>query len=81
MGLYRMLGHMNFADSGIFQKNSVVVDKIGNHTNSWSDYYTCYATICGEGGNEQAVVVQTVENAELYFTVRYCLKVFQILRL
>ncbi len=62
----------------IFQKIGVVVDKIGNHTNSWNDYYTCYATISGEGGNEEAVVGQTVENAELCFTVRYCQKVSAI---
>ena len=62
----------------IFQKIGVVVDKIGNHTNFWCNYYTCYATISGEGGNEEAVVGQTVENAELCFTVRYCQKVSEI---
>lgn len=33
-----------------FQKNEVVTDKIGNHKNAWSDFYSCYATVSGEGG-------------------------------
>ena len=35
-----------------FQKNEVVTDRIGNHTNAWTDYYTCAATISGENGKE-----------------------------
>ena len=38
-----------------FQKNEVVTDKIGNHKNAWSDFYSCYATVSGEGGSEKAV--------------------------
>ena len=26
-----------------FQKNNVVIDKIGNHTNKWVDYYSFLA--------------------------------------
>lgn len=33
----------------IFQKNTVIIDSIGNHKNGWEDFYTCYATIGGEG--------------------------------
>ena len=43
-----------------FQKNDVVLDKIGNHTNSWIDYFSCYATVSGENGSGQAVVGETV---------------------
>lgn len=25
----------------MFQKNGVEVDEIGNHINSWNDYYSC----------------------------------------
>ena len=32
-----------------FQKNEAVTDKYGNHKNAWTDYYTCFATIGGEG--------------------------------
>ena len=42
-----------------FQKNEAVVDGVGNHMNVWTDYYTCAATIGGEGlvssGETQAV--------------------------
>ena len=36
-----------------FQKNSVVSDSIGNRKNVWEDYYTCHATVSGEGGQEK----------------------------
>ena len=55
-----------------FQKNETVTDKYGNHKNAWADYYTCYATIGGETGQEQAVVGETVENTDMNVTVRYC---------
>ena len=61
-----------------FQKNNVVIDKIGNHTNSWEDYYSCYATVSGENGSEQAVVGETVENVQICFTVRYCRKIYDV---
>ena len=32
-----------------FQRNTVVTDAIGNHKNSWEDFYSCHATIGGEG--------------------------------
>ena len=62
----------------IFQKNDVVIDKIGNHTNKWVDYYYCYATVSGETGSEQAVVGETVENVQICFTVRYCRKISDV---
>lgn len=55
-----------------FQKNETVTDKYGNHKNAWTDYFTCYATIGGETGQEQAVVRETVENTDMNVTVRYC---------
>lgn len=33
-----------------FQKNDVAVDGIGNHKNTWADYYSCHATAGGEAG-------------------------------
>ena len=50
---------MNISNMNVritIQKNAVVIDKIGNHTNEWQDYYTCYATVSGETGTEQAIV-------------------------
>ena len=56
----------------MFQKNETTVDKYGNHKNTWEDYFSCYATISGETGQEQAVVGETVENTDMNVTVRYC---------
>lgn len=58
----------------VFQKNEVVVDAIGNHKNQWVDYYSCHATVSGEGGSEKAVAGLIVEDSDLSFTVRFCKK-------
>ena len=55
-----------------FQENRIVTDKIGNHKNVWGDCYSCFATISGENGTEQAVVGETVENTDMNVTVRWC---------
>ncbi len=57
-----------------FQKNEVAVDAIGNHTSKWADYYSCHATVSGEGGSEKAVAGLVVADSDLAFTVRYCKK-------
>ena len=56
----------------MFQRQKAVVDGIGNHTNRWEDYFTCRATVGGEGGTEKAVAGTTVEDADISFTVRFC---------
>lgn len=56
----------------MFQRQEAVVDGIGNHTNRWEDYFTCRATVGGEGGTEKAVAGTTVEDADISFTVRFC---------
>ena len=53
-----------------FQKNSVVADDIGNRKNVWEDYYTCHATVSGEGGQEKAAAGLTVAESDIAFTVR-----------
>ena len=58
----------------VFQKNAVVVDAIGNHTNTWENYYSCHATVSGEGGKEVPVAGMIVDDSDLSFTVRYCRK-------
>ena len=36
------------------QKNETVVDRIGNHINAWTDFYTCWATpVQGTGSEKQ----------------------------
>ena len=54
------------------QKNETVVDAIGNHKNTWTDYHTCFATVSGEGGSEKSVAANTLYESDLAFTVRYC---------
>ncbi len=58
----------------MFQKKAVTVDAIGNHKNEWTDEYSCYATVSGEGGTERQTAGTTVDDADLAFTVRYCKK-------
>jgi head-tail adaptor len=36
------------------QKNETVTDRIGNHVNTWTDFYTCWATPVQGGGSEKA---------------------------
>lgn len=55
-------------------KNDVVVDAIGNHKNTWSDYYTCYATVSSEAGKEQTDAGLIVDNSKIDFTIRWCEK-------
>lgn len=60
-----------------FQKNETVTDKYGNHKNTWTDYYTCFATIGGEGkagSKEEQAAGTTVEDFSMTVSVRYCQK-------
>ena len=60
-----------------FQKNETVTDKYGNHKNTWTDYFTCFATIAGEGmasSREEQIAGTTVEEASMTVSVRYCRK-------
>ena len=61
-----------------FQKNSVVADDIGNRKNVWEDYYTCHATVSGEGGQEKAAAGLTVAESDIAFTVRFCKRAAEV---
>ena len=54
-----------------FQKNDVIIDEYQNHTNAWTDYFTCSAYadtyVIDEDGNE----VKNEERSTM-FHVRYC---------
>lgn len=66
---------MNIATMRIritFQKSQVVEDEIGNHTNEWVDYFSCYATAVEMESGEKEVAGQTVVNEWMNFTIRYC---------
>lgn len=62
----------------LFQKSVVVSDAVGNRKNSWEDYYSCFATIGGEGGNEKSEAGQTMDDASITFSVRYCSQLVDI---
>lgn len=65
-----------------FQRNEAVVDGVGNHMNVWTDYYTCAATIGGEGlasSGETQEAGMTVEDVSMTVTVRYCRKAVDIM--
>lgn len=61
-----------------FQKNTTIVDEIGNHTNEWTDFYKCHATVSGEGGAETSVAGVIVDDSDLSFTVRFCKKALEV---
>ena len=54
-----------------FQKQEVVTDEIGNHTNEWKDYFSCYATALEKDSGEKEVAGQTVVEEKMDFTIRY----------
>ena len=55
------------------QKNTTVVDGIGNHTSAWEDYFSCWATATtsGKSAEETMDVGHTLESDRLDFTVRW----------
>lgn len=55
-----------------FQQSVVLTDEIGNHYNSWADYYTCSATISEESGDEERDAGQKNYTDTLSVTVRCC---------
>ena len=64
-----------------FQKNTVITDSIGNHKNGWEDFYTCHATIGGEGmasSKEKEEARTIVEDVGMTVTIRYCKKASEI---
>lgn len=52
------------------QKNEVKVDRIGNHTNTWADYYSCHAYASTYAGSETEGEVPR-ENRTITFSIRY----------
>ena len=65
---------MNIAAMNVrltIQKHEVIKDKYGNHTNTWTDYYTCWATPVQSGGSEKQEAGTTNSTDAIDFTVRY----------
>ena len=53
------------------QKNATVTDKYGNHTSTWQDYATCWATPGPQSGDEGETAGHTFEGDRMDFTVRF----------
>ena len=55
------------------QKNRTVIDRYANHSPSWEDYFSCWATAVTSGlsASEEEAAGHTVEADRLDFTVRY----------
>lgn len=54
------------------QKSEITADDIGNRSNSWVDYYSCYATVSEETGKEKTTDFGTLESGSINFTIRWC---------
>lgn len=54
-----------------FQKNEILIDEYGNHTATWIDYFSCFATVGTSAGAESEDTVINPEES-LDFTCRYC---------
>lgn len=54
------------------QHQTVTIDSIGNHTNTWADYHTCHATVSGESGSEDQEAGLTTVLTDADFTIRWC---------
>ena len=48
-----------------------MVDKVGNHVNTWEEYFSCYTYASTYEGKESGDEV-TEENRSVTFSVRYC---------
>ena len=55
------------------QKNETVTDRYGNHTSSWEDFFTCWATatMSGKSAEETQKAAHTEETDRLDITVRW----------
>ena len=55
------------------QRNTPVVDAIGNHTSAWEAYFSCWATASASGrsAEEEHVAGHTEEADRMDFTVRW----------
>lgn len=62
-----------FKERITIEKLTVIVDEIGNHTNGWEDYYSCYAYPDTYTVDESIGKVD-YENQTISFTVRACKK-------
>lgn len=53
-------------------KNEVLKDRVGNHTNRWTDYFFCSAYIHHEKGDDVFAAGTTNDHSDMNVTVRHC---------
>lgn len=60
----------------IIQKQTVTVDEVGNHINTWTEFHPCFAYVnmSQKANSEEEAAGQTVSRVEYVFTVRWCEK-------
>lgn len=60
------------------EKNTVIVDAIGNHKNKWEAYYSCFATISSESPKEETATGAMWDESKIDFTIRYSKEVAEL---
>ncbi len=60
------------------QKKEVIEDGIGNQSDKWIDFHSCWAEVKEIYGREYWEARQTNEEKTIKFTIRYCKKLENI---
>lgn len=55
----------------VIEKNAVIVDAVGNHKNTWTEYFSCHAYASTYQAEEREEATATEERS-VTFTVRWC---------
>lgn len=55
----------------VIEKNAVIVDAVGNHKNTWTEYFSCHAYASTYQAEEKEEATVTEERS-VNFTVRWC---------
>ena len=59
------------------QRSETVIDRYQNHSNTWGDYYSCYAHASTYEKDEEGLEI-TKEERQITFEVRYCSELKEI---
>ena len=56
------------------RQKTIISDKIGNQSEKWTDFHTCWAEVNGVYGREYWQARQANEEKTINFKIRYCEK-------
>lgn len=59
------------------QRSGTAIDRYQNHSNTWADYYTCYAHASTYEKDEVGSKI-TTEERQITFEIRYCSELKEI---